>query len=1516
MRKIITSIAMLIVAITMVVTAMFAGNVRSDVSSPGGANEDELVFYGWMDNNDEWTSEQQPDFKKAIYSFTTDGSGFSACTAINSSAKPNIYYSGVFVGGKYYNVSVLEGSMFNYTSNFNIIDTDTWEVLDTKSYAKSNMMPFDMAYDYIGAKAYAVSPKGGYGSTRNGTYLNEVNLETGEFTQIGEISDYMVYALACDGNGQLWGIGTPGDLSIPTTLFKINKATAAIEVVGDTGMNLYTASHSSAVFDLHTGKLYWTAMTYVEDQYSQRTWTTGLFEINTATGKATLVRQFMNNEILTGLFIKDSHPKAPERVKDLRFEFDANSITAGKVKFTLPTLSYDGTPLSGTLSVKISVDGTTNEYSGLTPGSNYESTSSITLGEGASHFISVTCKTGSLESLPSKADVFAGEDGPSPVTGLTVTSNDRGDKVTVSWTAPTVGVNGGYIDAANLTYDVVLKPDNITVAEGIKETQCNYEFTRKMGISQFQVVAHVGGASSTVVASPVMLLGTPWTLPYLETFSYQSEVSWPFTVIDANNDGSDEVGDKWFFDPNNNCALYYLSDVYYGNPADDWLITPSIDLAPGNVYRLQFDTWGYMGGTNHIVATIGALPTPESQRTELLNETFLTTEGSKTFSTLFIPTEGDCRIGFHNIGDAVGGDHVYLDNIYVSLYGTTAIPAASNIELRKDGSKVVVSGTTPTKTVAGAPISSLSSLRIYRTAVGSTPLHTIDNPGVGASFEWTDENPNLGENIYIVVAVSAEGNGVEATASIDTRADIPKAVENVMVSGRNNWTEAVVSWSYPEDGLGVNGLPLEESEIMYDVYRTIGVKTEVVAENLSACTFVDADCVSAFANGAQQGYVVYRITPKTSGGEGRSTSSKSTLVGKAYDLPFKETWTAQSIDNAPWEAMNQTLGASWGVASTGYDPVTGNGGQDGYGLVTFSIGRSYSSGSADYVSPRIDMSNFKNVEVSFYIYQSTSAATSGATLQVGFNTEENGTVMSADVYNVYGNENGWKQYVVPVPAEFAGSDRVSVVFRGTTSSYQGCIHLDNVQIRGEQPDYEVKASAITGAENCLIGNDNVYNVEVENIGAQANGNIKVDFFVDGELMGSETIEAIASGQTVAVPFTFRPSLNNEERELMLSAEISAENDGSDANNYVEASVSLVAPMLPYVNDLKVSSANKVAYLSWSEAATYPHQEYVTDGAEAYQAFAISGAGGWKFVDVDGGPTISGLSLNNTLVTWDNAGSAQAFMVFNPSLAGDGSVDLAQVIAPRSGKQCFVSFAARGGNDDWMISPQLSGDAQTISFYAKAAYPYDLNERFEVWVSETSADVESFTKISGDNPVVVSSASDWRRFDYTLQEGVKFFAIRCVSYEQTGLMIDDITYSPAYSALQFWGYNIYRDGEKITADPIGDVSYIDSDVVVDKEYGYNVTAVYKEGESIFSNYATVKISEEESGIGSMESDVVSIKVIEKGVKVLNAEKQPIYVYTMDGRTVYSLLGSGEDYIPLTTGIYIVRAGNTTVKVAIR
>ena len=95
----------------------------------------------------------------------------------------------------------------------------------------------------------------------------------------------------------------------------------------------------------------------------------------------------------------------------------------------------------------------------------------------------------------------------------------------------------------------------------------------------------------------------------------------------------------------------------------------------------------------------------------------------------------------------------------------------------------------------------------------------------------------------------------------------------------------------------------------------------------------------------------------------------------------------------------------------------------------------------------------------------------------------------------------------------------------------------------------------------------------------------------------------------------------------------------------------------------------------------------------------------------------------------------------------------------SGATMFVAFAAIADpgehNDDWLISPRLTGKPQTISFFARSATDLYGLEQMEVLYSTSGTSPADFTLIEAHSAVPAT----WTKYSYALPEGTLYFAIR-------------------------------------------------------------------------------------------------------------------------------------------------------------
>lgn len=297
------------------------------------------------------------------------------------------------------------------------------------------------------------------------------------------------------------------------------------------------------------------------------------------------------------------------------------------------------------------------------------------------------------------------------------------------------------------------------------------------------------------------------------------------------------------------------------------------------------------------------------------------------------------------------------------------------------------------------------------------------------------------------------------------------------------------------------------------------------------------------------------------------------------------------------------------------------------------------------------------------------------------------------------------------------------------------------------------------------------------------------------------------------------------------------------------------------------------------------------------------------IDADGLKTYSFMKdQNNPYRT-----SPMAFQLYNPEIAGVPQDYLIDIV-PNSGKNLLVGWSSNGKNDNWLISPALSGNAQTISFFAKS-FTVAYAESFEVLYSTTGKEIADFIKIDAvenypENGIV---SEDWTEYKAALPEGAKYFAIRQTSDDTYALYIDDITFEAAAACegLELIGYNVYRDGTRINDETVTDNWFIDR-TIMSGSTEYRVSAVYNQGESRLSNGFSLI-----SGIDGIASSAVSISAGEGFISIIGAEGKHISICNVAGMTVYADdEATANVRVNAAPGIYIVEAAGSVAKVSVK
>jgi hypothetical protein len=191
------------------------------------------------------------------------------------------------------------------------------------------------------------------------------------------------------------------------------------------------------------------------------------------------------------------------------------------VSFQAPATDLYGNALTSLSEVKVMRDGSEIKSfaaaDGLEIGSaiNFVDTN-VPIGK---HEYSVVSYNENGAGNPTVVSVFAGLDTPTAVTAVTHTSAD-GVNASLSWTAPTVGVNGGSLAYEPLTYTVTDKNGKV-LAEGLTDSSFTeaIDTTEGQNSVYYNVRAVNSCGSSDEETSDFITYGKAYSNQYAESFA-------------------------------------------------------------------------------------------------------------------------------------------------------------------------------------------------------------------------------------------------------------------------------------------------------------------------------------------------------------------------------------------------------------------------------------------------------------------------------------------------------------------------------------------------------------------------------------------------------------------------------------------------------------------------------------------------------------------------------------------------------------------------------------------------------------------------------------------------------------------------------------------------------------------------------------------------------------------------------------------------------------------------------------
>lgn len=1101
--------------------------------------------------------------------------------------------------------------------------------------------------------------------------------------------------------------------------------------------------------------------------------------------------------------------------------------------------------------------------------------------------------------------VWVGKDTPEAVSNLNLTRTEDG-KALISWTAPAKGVNGGVVDLATLTYQVTRFPDNIVVSKGKHETSFtdNIDLSKR-NIYYYTVKAINGDLESKEVSTEKVFLGKAYELPYSESFDTDPKDR--YTIIDANGDGA-----TWKWDSSAK-AMTNDYEKYKWNPADDWLLSPTIKLEKGWVYNISFGTAGSSDNADQIEklsVSIGKGGNVSSFKEVVPTMDVHGTIYSMVSKNVNITEDGDYQLGFHVTSDPIKWG-VWVDSIQVKKFvcvdAPDSVTAIKVTPAERGKLEATVAFKTPGTTVDGRTLASISKVEVYRTDAKATELKlvkTFDKPKTSADLSFVDDSPVQGFNIYIIRAINAEGErgiGISNVAKQYIGEDVPFAPTDIV--DKDNYDGTVtLTWKAPAGEKGENGKYVNPDQLKYNIY--IG-ETGLVATTEPGVT----TATLKISNTGNQAPLRYHIYAQNAAGQSEDyAESNEIMVGGYANLPFRESFKGGGMDEQWWADHSETN-------LTGTYSLSSDGDGASYSFMAFEHGSwfTFESGkirTEDAVNPRLAFSYYTTYE-------------NNPSIEVFAVTPDHRELKLKTVD--IAQDLDWHRVTVDIP-QVSSEKYVRLLFclsiNGAYPSSTGVILLDNIDMR-EMRDYDLAVERMETPYKVTAGQSIDVKASVENFGLNVaeEGDYNVELYVNGEKVMEREGETIQPDETKVYTFSY-PTLLNSEKPFSIYTKINYISDLRPDNDASEtASVNIIVPGYTKVDDLAAADGK----LTWSVPDDMGKK--VSEDFESYEYGAIDGYDPWVAYDFDNRLTVAnylgkqgGLPYNDQPI---------AFQIFNPVRLGL-NLDYNEGARAHSGNQYMVSWGGFDDNnykimshDDMLVSPELSGMEQTVTFWVRSMYAR-WDRAFDFLTSTTSSDADAFdldnpllhdveTPIDAENDVF--RWDEWTEYNVTVPSGTKYFAIRAYgidmstpdTYQKPGMMfmLDDVEYNVPSPAIT--GYNVYEDDKKVGTVKASEPTEFDAE----PGHRYNVTVLYADGgESAYSNDASLGTSSIDK---TAENNSCTVAVVNGTIVVCGYAGESVKVYSAAGALIFS--GSGDATIPVASGQYIVCIGNKTTKVAV-
>lgn len=1035
-----------------------------------------------------------------------------------------------------------------------------------------------------------------------------------------------------------------------------------------------------------------------------------------------------------------------------------------------------------------------------------------------------------------------------------------------------------------------------TVVEGLTPgaaiTYVDDDENLAVGTYTYQVIPYNEAGVGAKSEEKTIFLSVALDVPY--TFDFTENLLELFGVIDNNNDGK-----TWTWSASNGAYYGYSS----ANAADDYLITMPFNLKAGKTYNVIVNARS-SGYDEKFEVKAGKEATVAGLTETVIAETTIPAEPNgewDDYEGTFAPAEdGTYNFAIHATSDA-DMFNLCVKTLTVELAPEPTAPAAIADFTAEPGAEGALEAnlafTTPTKAIDGSALTGTVDVKVYR---DNELVNTLTGLATGSAQTWKDTEVEGGSHTYFVIAANESGDGLKSDkVKVFIGPDEIGEVDGIEITGSTASTISL-KWNAPA---GVNGGYVNTDNLQYAV---VGCHVEVnwifqylvVDGVLGTVTGQTSGTFNYPVDEGDQDWKYFGVVALGEGatapveGDEYAGGYTAAIVGAPYEMPFIESFAGMNLAYSMW---------TYSGPEDAYVVLTDDASDDDGGAVLMTTYDA--AGTVQFESGRIKV---EGANPTLLFDAKATGITSGKvlasaddaewTVVQNFNVTDDYQTIKVSLLNAKGQRFTRIAFAADIttPSEYQGQDAAgNYVF-----DWNDVLYIDNIKVV-DLYEYNLTAAVKTKA-TVTAGQSVPVTATITNEGEFAASGYTVKITAgEKEIFNGTLNDELAPFAKKEVEADFATTVFDEAGDVTIKVEVEFENELNPDDNVAETLITIKEPTVPAPAGLTATDNGVDGVdLSWSMPAEARAAAAETEDFDDQASFPEFDLGGitadehngaladWTLYDGNG---ITTYGFNG--ITFPNSYQPMAFIPFNPS-SSQLSADLSANYAPHSGSQFMMSFCPvdENGNapatDHWMISPSLSGDAQTISFYARAITDQYGAETFEILASSTDNQPSSFTVVSSES----TAATDWVEFTADLPAGTKYFAIRHTSTDVFGLMIDDVTFAAGEGApLVPVNYNVYYEQGKLATVNADVTTYTaKADQIGVGEHVFSVTAVYA---------------------GGVESKPISATVdVITNINQIAVNGKPVDVYTLDGKLVRRQTTSLDGL----KGFYIINGKKVMIK----